>query len=137
MPHIPRDKFTRWNRSHSIPPLSLILRFPLDILRHAARFTVLLIRQRQLVSKDTLYINFGYCGGDPPEHPFSRAAVQPLPDSPVSLYCGFGYSKREGRELPIDSGQREVELSSGTSRAPSGLGKQDVEWVIEEGAGET
>jgi len=113
---------------HPSPPLSLslILHFSLDIL-HAARFTVLLIRQRQLVSKDTLYINFGYCGGGPPEHPFLVAAVQPLPGSPVSLYCGFGYSKREEGQLPIDSGQREVELSSGTSRAPSGLGKQDVE----------
>lgn len=44
-------------------PPSLILHFSLNILRHAARFTVLLIRQRQLVSKDTLYINFGYCRG--------------------------------------------------------------------------
>lgn len=134
MPHIPRDKFTRWNRSHSIPLPSLILHF--NVLRYAARFTVLLIRQRQLVSKDTLYINFGYCGGGSPEHPFSAAAVQPLADWPVSLYCGFGYSKGEGGGLPIDSGQRGVELSSDTSRAPSGVGKQDVEWVIE-GAGET
>jgi len=66
---------------------------------------------------------------------FSADAVQPLPDSPVSLYCGF--SVTQGGLLPVDSGQRGVELSSDMSRAPSGVGKQDVEWVIEEGADQT
>lgn len=57
--------------------------------------------------------------------PFSADAVQPLLDSPVSLYCGF--SVTQGGGLPVDSGQHGVELSCDTSRAPSGAGKQDVE----------
>jgi len=61
IPRIPRDKFTRRNRSHSVsfPPTSRS-----SVHASAARFTVLLIRQRRLVSEDTLYINFGYRGGD-------------------------------------------------------------------------
>lgn len=119
MPHIPRDKFTRWNHSHSIL-LSSRLAPLFNILRHAARFTVLLIRQRQLVSKDTLYINFGYYEGVVHQRPFYDTAVQPLP---VSLYCGFGHS---GRGFSVDSEQRGVYLSSGTSRAPSVAGKQET-----------
>lgn len=76
-----------------LPPSRVL---PFNILRRAARFTVLLIRQRQLVSKDTLYINFGYCEGGvvhttgfSPPMPFN-----PLPDSPVSLYCGFSVTQR-------------------------------------------
>lgn len=125
MPHIPRDKFTRWNRSiHSIPLSPL--RF--NILRRAARFTVLLIRQRQLVSKDTLYINFGYCrreGGGRVVHRrlFSADAVQPLPVQPAASFVVLRFLGYSEGDFPVDSGQHGVELSSDMSRAPSGAGK--------------
>lgn len=110
MPHIPRDKFTRWNHSHSIPPPhspSLILHFSLNILRHAARFTVLLIRQRQLVSKDTLYINFGYCRGWPTRASFlRRRRSTPARLASFVVLRFWLLEERERGRLPIDSGQR-------------------------------
>lgn len=85
----------------SLPSLALLF----NILRHAARFTVLLIRQRQLVSKDTLYINFGYCEGVV----HTTGLSPPMPFNPCPTLASFvvlrflGYS--EGG-LPVDSGQR-------------------------------
>lgn len=119
MPHIPRDKFTRWNHSHSIP-LSSRLTLLFNIHRHAARFTVLLIRQRQLVSKDTLYINFGYCAGGPPV-PFLRHRRSAPTGFVILRFQLLGVGG-----FSVDSGQRGVELSSGTSRAPFVAGKQET-----------
>lgn len=69
--------------------------FLLNILRHAARFTVLLIRQRQLVSKDTLYINFGYCGGGgggPPPAFLRRCCSTPARLASFVVLRFLGYS---------------------------------------------
>lgn len=58
--------------------------------------------------------------------PFPLLGYRPTPARRSRCTAVSVLSGRIPRETPRDSGHRGVELSSGTSRAPSGVGKQDV-----------
>lgn len=81
MPHIPRDKFTRWNRSHSIllPPI------PRSPLQHPPpRGPVYCFTYSPTATGQQRYFVYKFWllrGGGPHHRPFSADAVQPLPDS--------------------------------------------------------